>query len=693
MFRAEDYTVGWVSALPVELAAAAEMLDEEHPDLPHDPNDDNIYTLGRIGHHNVVIACLPTGRYGTASAATVAINMRAKFPNLQFGLMVGVGGGVPGTTDIRLGDVVVSQPSGEHGGVVQYDAGTTTASGFIRKGFLNGPPSILLNALSKLRANHLRHRSNVMEHLSVVDSLPRFQRVNAGPDKLFMSTYTHEGGPTCETCREDHLVVRAPRENQAVEIHYGTVASGNQVIRNGITRDQLSKELGGVLCFEMEAAGLMNGFPCLIVRGICDYCDTHKNKSWQPYAAAAAAAYVKDLLSVIPAAELVKAPMGKRSLVSIHHKPVHQTTNLQTAQQSRRVPVFDANHVTGLAQLAYALYSSFRGAEGPSSLVSELSDELFSLHCSLCHLAKYISNTGLASNDPDSSTSNVFKRPGVLILRCSDVLRELQTFSDDNQHQGQQREPETVELKGLSLASAQWSSDRNKLEQMHTEVQWCLSSVDILIDALLRPERSPTRHDDHPKNGVSEPLRLAHYARRRPPNPQDDLPLKPIPQHNSVSLIFSRGTIQFESTYNCPLCHRVHQHQPPTVFTNRTGLTKVPRKTSTSTDPPTFSASTSPEIWLSTIRLQLAEWESTAAESSQDNRSRQRFLYRALMSLNTYIGSLKDVTARRQLREELERYGLMQAIVKMKAVVGDLVMLEKQVEVYFDDKMDDGVVY
>lgn len=87
-------------------------------------------------------------------------------------------------------------------------------------------------------------------------------------------------------------------------VHYGTIASGNQVIKDGVTRDQLSSELGGVLCFEMEAAGLMNSFPCLVIRGICDYADSHKNKKWQPYAAATAAAYAKELLSVIPVADI-----------------------------------------------------------------------------------------------------------------------------------------------------------------------------------------------------------------------------------------------------------------------------------------------------------------------------------------------------------------------------------------------------
>jgi hypothetical protein len=74
-------------------------------------------------------------------------------------------------------------------------------------------------------------------------------------------------------------------------VHYGPIASGNQVIRDALTRDSLAKELG-ILCFEMEAAGLAN-FPFLSIRGICDYADSHKNKRWQGYSAATAAAYAK----------------------------------------------------------------------------------------------------------------------------------------------------------------------------------------------------------------------------------------------------------------------------------------------------------------------------------------------------------------------------------------------------------------
>jgi nucleoside phosphorylase len=281
--RAEDYTVALVCALPIELAAVTAMLDEEHRDLPQDMNDTNIYSLGRIGEHNCVIAWLPAGQIGTNSAAAVAAQMRSKFVSIRFGLMVGIGGGVPSAeADIRLGDVVISQPYMQHGGVVQYDFGKTGPIGhFTRTGSLNSPPAVLLNALAKLQSNRLIDRSSLSVHLSRIVSLhPNFARERAGADVLFESSYSHMEGPTCDGCSKERSVKRSPRWKEGVEVHYGTIASGNRVMKDGLTRDTLSRELGGVLCFEMEAAGLMNNFPCLVIRGICDYADSHKNKVW-----------------------------------------------------------------------------------------------------------------------------------------------------------------------------------------------------------------------------------------------------------------------------------------------------------------------------------------------------------------------------------------------------------------------------
>jgi len=304
-FTLDDYTVGWVCALPIEYAAAQLMLDEEHKNFPQDANDSNIYTVGRICDHNVVIACLPAGQTGTNSAAAVAVQMKSRFKLIKFGLMVGIGGGVPSAeSDIRLGDVVVSQPFMGHSGVVQYDFGKTTPSGFVQTGSLNAPPPILLNGLAKLRANYFMARNSLAQYLSKLSHLSYFARDSAGPDVLYESSYNHIGGPTCRDCDKDKLVERSLRGSAEVVVHYGTIASGNQVMKDGTTRDRLSSELGGVLCFEMEAAGLMNSFPCLVIRGICDYADSHKNKTWQPYAAATAAACAKEVLSVIPAAEV-----------------------------------------------------------------------------------------------------------------------------------------------------------------------------------------------------------------------------------------------------------------------------------------------------------------------------------------------------------------------------------------------------
>ena len=91
----ENYTVGWICALPIEMAAAQGMLDEHRSPLPQESHDHNTYTFGRIGVHNVILACLSAGATGTISAAKVATQMLSSFKWLRFGLMVGIGGGVP----------------------------------------------------------------------------------------------------------------------------------------------------------------------------------------------------------------------------------------------------------------------------------------------------------------------------------------------------------------------------------------------------------------------------------------------------------------------------------------------------------------------------------------------------------------------------------------------------------------------
>ncbi|KAJ9219632.1 hypothetical protein DTO271D3_6675 [Paecilomyces variotii] len=295
--RTEDFTVGWISALPLEYAAAKAMLDEEY----EGDGDMVQYTLGRIHDHNVVMACLPAGQVGTNAAATTAALMRSRFPALRFGLLVGIGGGVPSKdADIRLGDVVISKPQGIYGGVVQYDLGKTLAGGVrVPTGSMNAPSRELLTAVSILQSNQTAGKSNLSQYLSGLSETTEFSRCNNGPDNLFNALYDHVG-ETCDECDQAMIIPRAPRISHEPRIHFGTIASGNQVIKDGTTRDRLSAEYGGVLCFEMEAAGLMNSIDCLVIRGICDYSDSHKNKKWQPFAAATAAACAKEILSSVP---------------------------------------------------------------------------------------------------------------------------------------------------------------------------------------------------------------------------------------------------------------------------------------------------------------------------------------------------------------------------------------------------------
>ncbi|PKY07899.1 purine and uridine phosphorylase [Aspergillus campestris IBT 28561] len=308
-----DYTVGWICALSLEMAAAKLMLDEVHENLSSQPNDHNSYYFGNIGQHNIVLACLPHGEYGIASAATVATQLKSSFHSIRFGLMVGIGGGVPSEGDIRLGDVVVSRPTGAHGGVVQYDYGKALNEGvFQRTGMLNRPPQILLTSLNKVETNHMTEGSRVPRFLDDIKrKIPNYAANFARPtqaDCLYMTGYDHAipSSETCDGCDKTMDVQRANRKDNNPVIHYGVIASGNQVVKNSHLRDNLGRELGAS-CVEMEAAGLMNNYPCLVVRGICDYADSHKNKEWQRYAAAAAAAYTKELLLETPAIHIDQA--------------------------------------------------------------------------------------------------------------------------------------------------------------------------------------------------------------------------------------------------------------------------------------------------------------------------------------------------------------------------------------------------
>ncbi|KAL3420952.1 Kinesin light chain 5 [Phlyctema vagabunda] len=308
-FPAEAYTVGWICAIPAELAAAREMLDREHAPLKAQHSQDkNTYILGSMGEHKVSIAVLPS--YGTTSAAIALNSMLHSFPKLRFGLMVGIGGGIPREDkDIRLGDIVVSLPDEQGGGVIQYDLGRLEVEGFKRVGVLNKPPTLLRTAVRTMTTEkHLGREiwNTVNEVFCEDDDDDDDDEINKwaspGPknDALFEAEYIHKAGKSsCIDCEKGNAIERKERRMPYPKVHYGNIASGNSVMKDAKQRDLLA-EKENVICFEMEAAGMMEDFPCLVIRGICDYADSHKNYQWQPYAAAVAAVYTKKLLSLIP---------------------------------------------------------------------------------------------------------------------------------------------------------------------------------------------------------------------------------------------------------------------------------------------------------------------------------------------------------------------------------------------------------
>ncbi|KAJ5876740.1 hypothetical protein N7455_000205 [Penicillium solitum] len=310
-----DYAVGWICALFEEQTAAIAMLEQEHPDLHMPPDDPNTYTLGSIGKHNIVIACLPAGIMGNNAAATCSTQMARTFPSIRVGLMVGIGGGIP--SKVELGDVVISIPVDQYPGVVQWDLGKTEDGGkFKRTGALNSPPSALLTAVAKLRSrNRLKKHSLLPQYLKEMGkrwpnlvpeySEPPYSELVGDRDEVHMSRSI--GNPSglqilAPADRGGKLAQlnRTPKQQGVGDVHCGLIASGNQVIKDAKLRDSIDENLGGkVLCVEMEAAGLMNDFPCIVIRGICDYADRRKNDEWQPYAAAVAAACARALLEYV----------------------------------------------------------------------------------------------------------------------------------------------------------------------------------------------------------------------------------------------------------------------------------------------------------------------------------------------------------------------------------------------------------
>jgi hypothetical protein len=168
------------------------------------------------------------------------------------------------------------------GGVVQYDYGKIVQGQlFQQTGLLNKPPTLLRTAVNNLKAVHKRKGNQI--HETTAEMLCRnrklrreYGRPDYNLDRLYKSDFLHmpNSGESCSECGDDpsHLVGRLERgkDKDFVALHYGLIASANVLIKDAVTRDQIARGQN-VLCFEIEAAGLINNLPCLVIHGVCDY--------------------------------------------------------------------------------------------------------------------------------------------------------------------------------------------------------------------------------------------------------------------------------------------------------------------------------------------------------------------------------------------------------------------------------------
>ncbi|KAF9774564.1 hypothetical protein IL306_007428 [Fusarium sp. DS 682] len=310
-----DFPLAIICALPLE-ADAIDALFDEHwdcSDYSKAHGDPNAYSIGRIGRHNVVLAYMPEA--GKANGTAVATNCRVSFPGVKLAIVVGVCGAVPfipGPRDenheIILGDVILSQ------GVVQYDMGRQYPDSFEYKDsveeVLGRPNAEIRSLISKLKGLRIRRafESDMKSFLTVLQQDPALSAHHPGDgiDRLYEADYRHlDKQMPCDRCGCNGKLVSRERLKHGIpelKVHFGRIASGDKVMKSGEERDNIARRLG-VIAFEMESAGVWDSLPCLVIKGVSDYADSHKAKATHNYAAATAAACTKAILRhwVVPA--------------------------------------------------------------------------------------------------------------------------------------------------------------------------------------------------------------------------------------------------------------------------------------------------------------------------------------------------------------------------------------------------------
>ncbi|OJD25604.1 hypothetical protein ACJ73_03029 [Blastomyces percursus] len=326
--RETGFSIAIICALPIEADAVEALFDETYDRLgkyyPKQPGDANSYINGRIGEHNVVLCYMPG--MGKGSAASVASSLLVSYTRIQLALVVGICGGAPypsSNTQIFLGDVIISDA------VVEYDFGRQYPGGFQRKtdvkDILGRPDRAIRTLLAALKARktHIEFQDKMFQHLCIIQQSEARWQHPGSKDILFEASYHHKhysqdssvqcccfSGSSSDDICEDALKTncsslgcdenrvwrrRDSTEASKASVHIGKMASADTVMKSGEHRDEITgKE--GVIGFETEGAGVWDNVSCIVVKGVCDYADSHKNTTWQAYAAATGASAAKTFL-------------------------------------------------------------------------------------------------------------------------------------------------------------------------------------------------------------------------------------------------------------------------------------------------------------------------------------------------------------------------------------------------------------
>ncbi|KAK3297857.1 nucleoside phosphorylase domain-containing protein [Chaetomium fimeti] len=339
------YTVAWIAPLEIEAQAALHMFDNIHPGgFRTSQGDDYLFYAGDVCGHNVVLATLPAGQeYGTGSAAALASQVKKCFPHLWFGLLVGVAAGLPHLScspprDIRLGDILVALPEGGSPAVVAYDLGKEAGAGglqLLRAGHvLATTDTIVRAAIGKIKADHPNEARRFLPYYQSMKEKGHTAGNFTDPGQDRDVLYGADEQPIQREWRPDAGRTR---------VWYGPIGSGDKLMRHAQKRDEL-RDMYNLIGLEMEAAGTMNHIRVGVIRGVCDYGDERKNKEWQPYAAAMAAAYAKAILR-----EIFAPPSKNPAMAAAPVASGHQPTPQEPARFVFNGPISGRNVQTGLS--------------------------------------------------------------------------------------------------------------------------------------------------------------------------------------------------------------------------------------------------------------------------------------------------------------------------------------------------------